>query len=362
MIAGNVSVTVSADYANFDQGMKAVEARATTAGANAGSGFAKKLGERFAANTEKMGSRLAGMFGPQLIVGVADAFTESLNEGGSIGSALMKGFRTLPLASTFMDLGDAISNRLLGTQKELNEGQNRYAEDLAYTAQKEAEIAELHEANIASAAKAEAAAAEAAKKQIEETARLEQSMSDLREKKQMSQAELELKLAREVGDERKAIDIEFDMAHQQLFNKQNELMKGKTDDEKRAVGEVMQLEYQGLLANQRVSLAKLAEREKAEADALDEASMKRAEDAEKDAAATLKRQGKLSEDLASADVESMKTRVGVASSTATRSTALGSFSFGAYSDTEKKKNDELQVGYLKVVAEKLKMQSIGGFA
>lgn len=90
--------------------------------------------------------------------------------------------------------------------------------------------------------------------------------------------------------------------------------------------------------------------------------MKRAEDAEKDAAATLKRQGKLSEDLASADADSMKTRVGVASSTATRSTALGSFSFGAYSDTEKKKNDELQVGYLKVVAEKLKMQSIGGFA
>lgn len=358
MIAGNVSVTVSADYANFDQGMKAVEARATTAGATAGSGFAKKLGERFAANTEKMGSRLGAMFGPQLIVGVADAFTESLNEGGSIGSALMKGFRTLPLASTFMDLGDAISNRMLGTQQEINAGQNRQAETLALIAAQAEEMAAEVEADLKSRADAEAAR----KKQIEETARLELSMSDLREKKQMSQAELELKLAREVGDERKAIDLEFDMAHQQLFNKQNELMKGKTDDEKRAVGEVMQLEYQGLLANQRVSLAKLAEREKAEADALDEASMKRAEDAEKDAAATLKRQGKLSEDLASADADSMKTRVNVASSTATRSTALGSFSFGAYSDTEKKKNDELQVGYLKVVAEKLKMQSIGGFA
>jgi len=362
MIAGNISVTVSADYANFDQSMKVVEARATTAGATAGSGFAKKLGERFAANTEKMGSKLGAMFGPQLIVGVADAFTESLNEGGSIGSALMKGFRTLPLASTFMDLGDAISNRLLGTQLEINAGQNRYQETLTLIAQQEEEMAAEVAADLKSRADAEAAATAAAKKQIEETARLEESLIDLRAKKEMSQTELELKLAREVGDERKAIDIEFDMAHQALFNKQNQLMKGKTDDEKRMVGEVMQLEYQGLLANQRVSLAKLAEREKAEADALDEASMKRAEDAEKDAAAALKRQDKLSQDIASAEVDSMKTRIGVASSTATRSTALGSFSFGAYSDTDKRKNDELQVGYLKIVAEKLKMQSIGGFA
>lgn len=347
--AGTVSVQIDADWSALLAKMQQAEGEAKTAGEKVASGFATKFEASYKRFAERTSNKLSQFLNPEKVVGaLADGF-RTFNETGDVSDALEGAVKNIPLVGAAYDLGtqagQALADAFMGKTENLSAG----------------------------AAVAEAAGGES-------EAALYQRAADI-------EFQIQMELAREIGDERTMLRLETEKRAaeaQRAFEEANR--NSLRDEERRLIQQnydrqreldiyLVDLKYAAIEEAE----AKLAREKEEEAAKLAEKEAKAAADAAKklaDEDAKMKEQAakKLQKEIAAEmddmldaldardeeDAKRMQDEQDAELSrqqmVGTASTAIGSFRFDPYPQSDKRRNDERMVTSL----EKMAAASSGG--
>lgn len=351
MIAGSLQIQIEAEYAKLEDQLRDVASRSEDAGRKA----AERFGARFAESIKGFAKQAAqglsdeiGKIGKpkQLIAVVAAGLKEAA--AGGWQDTLLAGLKSIPIVSAMSDIIESTIKIVTGAAK-----------------------AEMKAA--AESAKADKAYANAKARTDDINARQMQHEDSL------LQAKIDNAVA--VGDAYAEAYAVADLEFQKIARKRDQDLKKSTDDENGKQRKAIEQTYQDELAaitrayDIKVSKADDAAMKEAEAQrkAAEDAATAVFEKQQKDADELaklnrkladdeMKRQTRMSEEIAKATTESDRARSDAASATGSMATSFGTYTFSAYTDSEKKSNDEKMVAGLKDVVKAIETQSAtGGF-
>ena len=351
MIAGDLSIRISAELAQFEKDMTTTVAKAGSAGSDARSRYASEFSKFGETMKNRLQSQLAGIsknvLNPlALASAISQGFTTALRTG-NVGQAYVDFVTSLPIVGTFAtqltDLMDQLS------------GEAAMQEERAQLTRQDALRRQREDRKKREALQAEEAIANVAKAKAKEVDDLRRSMAD-------TTAELNSAYAKRSGDDEKAVAFEIDREDQRLRDQQAEAERGATEEQKRQIQEVFRLRRRLNMEEGEQRINEIAKRRREEEqDAIEAAA--RDQEIEQD---RLRKEAedreRMLEDLKRKEIELEEERLAAQTAgVGEGATALGNFRFDAYPATQKKQNDERIVKALEDIRSQQR-QTAGGFA
>ena len=356
MNAGELTVRVRAELSEFDGQMRDLETRA----GNAGVAAAKQIDEK-ASKTSDIGNMIAKKFsGPMAFIGLAENLTDAINTANEegFGAGLEKLVQSTPIIGTAYRLGTAIGNVIADAISDDDEIEEEMKKKL-----------EESERRINRASQRE----KESKQQM--TAIADQAIQT---------ASLERKLgienARAIGDEREVAYLEaLDRVASMERERDIALGNATSDEEKERIRtnhnlrvELEQMSLDARFAQIQRREDEQAQRDKDAADKLLKDEERKQLDLQEKLMNKAKDDQKKKDDLAEQqrknDIEFLENQLDAVADEMTDiedrrkkaqtsglgsvSTALGTFKFDAYPDSEKRKNDLEMVNALKDIAKR----------
>ncbi len=351
MIAGDLSIRISAELAQFEKDMTTTVAKAGSAGNDAGSRYASEFSKFGETMKNRLQSQLAGIsknvLNPlALASAISQGFTTALRTG-NVGQAYVDFVTSLPIVGTFASQLTDIYDMMTG--------EAAMQEERAQLTRQDALRRQREDRKKREALQAEEAIANVAKAKAKEVDDLRRSMAD-------TTAELNSAYAKRSGDDEKAVAFEIDREDQRLRDQQAEAERGATEEQKRQIQEVFRLRRRLNMEEGEQRINEIAKRRREEAqDAIEAAA--RDQEIEQD---RLRKEAedreRMLEDLKRKEIELEEERLAAQTAGVTEgATALGTFRFDAYPATQKKQNDERIVKALEDIRSQQR-QTAGGFA
>ena len=388
MNAGTVSVEITADMAKLDAGLNAARSSAVKAGEQTGSAFS----QQFTKTWGDQSKALIGQFiGPMMAAQAAKAISSYLRSDKSTPEALRDALTQIPFVGAFVDLGAAIYDATFGAA-------DKAAADLV-AKQDAARASVLSARGMAAAEEARAGAAadvlrlELQRMELERDLQATRSAGD---DASIVKAETALKLRQMQLDLELAIgkgitDVELN-ALLKLNAEKRRVLAVEEADKLRAIETRTAKEAEAAAKTAQAERDRIAERERTAEDGLriarDELAIQTATsrgdmDAARELTEERERQSRIvARDKALRDAATETERRAIrerfdieeqtnelrqraeaaaqraANATGTAQTALGAFTFDAYPDTDKRRNDERLVKATETMANRLELQGI----
>lgn len=335
MNAGEITIRVRAELAEFDGQMREVERKAAEAGEGIGTAMTEKVGA-FARFGDAIGKKFTG---PMAFIGLAENVAESINVASEkgIGAGLESLVQSTPLIGTAYRLGSAIGNAVMTAFDE------------------ETDIGGMLNAQLSNDQLA---------------AQLAQS-SDL-------QKQLDVEAAKAAGDERLVATLEAEAKIEQIRKQREQAFLNAVSDQEMATIEenaarAEELEMMRLDARYAEIQRREDEKAQREIDAAERVAQKKAQDeqrlaekAEQDAIRLAEKEADLAEKERDREIKFTEDSLDAIGKEMTAieeerrksetagvgefQTALGSFKFDAYPASEKRQNDQKMVKYLEDLA------------
>lgn len=378
MKAGDLHIAVTAQMAAFNAQMAEVEAKTMQTGRLAGLNFS----DQFEASSQKIAGNFLKQFAsPMIVASIADTVARGLREGFSIKS-VEEGLKQIPFAGSFVNLGGSIMDSLESVRGDLNAfvrsiGLGFYA-DINEAINGVAISAEKQAAATKAAAEEQEALAQSAKA-AEESYKKIAEIEDARKRSAISRGNSERQAVLELA----RLDME------RIADENREyiaLQQARIDVLDGAARDAVQQELDAAKALRDARISQVIEERDLKLKALDEAfvreteqqmelAAKRQEQREKEERAEIERSARVAEatskelvnafekqmtDLEDSISEVEAKRMGVATSTTSLSTALGSFTISSYTDEEKKRNDETLVKEVRQLRRSMENVGAGG--
>ena len=347
MIAGDLSIRISAELAQFEKDMATTVARAGRSGGEAGSRYASEFAKFGETMKNRLQSQLAGVsknvLNPLAIASsVSQGFTTALKTG-NVAQAYVDFVTSLPIVGTFADQLIGIYDVLTGELANQAEREAAVRQEAVRVRRENKRIGEEREI---------ARIAEQKAKEVED---LRRSMAD-------TTAELNSAYAKRAGDEEKAIAFQIDREDERLRQHQAEAEKGATDEQKRQIQEVFRLRRRLNMEEGEQRINEIAKRRREEEEEAKEAAARAQEIEQNRLQKEAEDREKMLEDLKRKETELEEERIAAQSAgVGEAQTALGAFKFDAYPATQKKANDERIVKALEDIRTQQR-QTAGGFA
>lgn len=336
MKAGELNIIVTAQMGAFEKGMQEVERRASGAGSNFANNF--NMGaEKIIGNLGKL------VAGPMIAAGIADSITNILANGSTLEQEFSNFFDRLPFLGSFKRLGAALEQTLSGENLDRLQSQVQYEEQAAIDAAFAAAIA---------AEKQLLADVERLKVQREriENNRIELDAQKVQIERTKQIAEIEQAVADQAArSEAGLIDnIEFN-AFLKVQQEKRKLVEAEFEDRMRQIEKQQQKEIEAAKVVEERKQKEAEDTARKQAEAADRTSRELVQKFEKDMDDKQKQIDKIE-----------SARLGLATETTSLSTALGSFRISAYTDEQKKKNDETLVNEVKQLRRSMENVGAGG--
>jgi len=341
MNMGEAVIRVTADLTNFTQQQQQIVSESVSTGEKAARGFADKFGDYLERAKGQLSQKLQKAIDPDGIIRGLNAALETFNAGEGVIASIEAAASSIPLFGAAYKLGKSIGTAIsnaISDEDDLArsltaetdemvryvERRNKEEERITRERREKAQgistaTAEGQRINLEFAiqqAKAEgdlreAAFQEAKKKEFELTQQFEREMRDAKsaEEKKLLEENYQLR-----------IDLEQDALNQRF--RQIEADEKKTADA-RAKADADAAE------KRRKEAEDLAEKERRDAEKLADSQRKARE-----------KEAKVLEDVNRILDEGAEQRIAAQQQTVGAQTAIGTFTFAAYSDQEKKANDE----------------------
>jgi hypothetical protein len=109
--AGEVVVDITANLGPLDAGLAKAKEAAVKTGEDAGKGFSYKFGDKF---NEQAKGVIGALAGPMIASQLAKSAAAVLRSDKAIPDAILDGVKTIPWAGAFADLGSAIYDKTIG--------------------------------------------------------------------------------------------------------------------------------------------------------------------------------------------------------------------------------------------------------
>ncbi len=327
MKAGDIEINILANYQQIEKDLKHVEQRAEEAGSRAGRSFK----EEFSLKSQMQAESILGKFqGIKAAEGLARSMASFLRSDKSIAEALVESLKSVPFAGAFVDLGQAIFDSV-------------YENTIGA-----AEAAARQQARLAEAAYAEQIAAfeQSAKEDIEN----EKRVSELRQTyaEEFRRGEIEFV--------EKRIDTAADL--EEIFQrKRNDIIAKNERERTKALNETKSEEEASLTYDiyekrKQIALEALEVEMKGRRDAMSREQQQQMKEAEQLAEKKAKEEEDIATKLAEERIKSLREyekqaeeiesqrEAALTAGITSANTALGTFTFDAYSDADKKRNDQ----------------------
>lgn len=350
MIAGSLQIQIEAEYAKLEDQLRDVASKSEDAGKKAAEKFGAKFNEAVKGFGKQAAEGLSDELGkigkPKQMIAVVAAALKEAAAGGGWQETLLAGLKSIPIVSAMSDIIESVMKIATGA------------------AAQEAKAA-------ADTAKADKAYAAAKARTDDINARQVQHEDAL------LQAKIDNAVA--VGDAYAEAYAVADLEYQKIARKRDEDLKKSTDDENGKQRKMIEQTYQDDLAaitrtyDLKVQKADEAAAKEAEAQrkaaeqTATEAFEKKKKEAEDLAKLNkkleddeIKRMKKVHEDIFKATKESDAARASAAAEAGSMSTSFGTYTYSAYTDADKKANDEKMVSELKNVVKAIQTNSAAG--
>lgn len=331
MKAGEIEINILANYQQIEKDLRHVEQQAQQAGDRAGKSFKEEFASKSQMQAEAIIGKFSGIKAAETLV---NGITNFIKSDKSIIDATTDTFKGIPWAGSFVGLGEAIFNAVydntLGAADAAARQQARFAET---------EYHEQEELRKAAAEEEAKRLEELKKKRIEDgkiaskqIAEAQRQYYEVGFKDQLSFVEKE----GDIEEVRKAriLESEYllrtelqDKLAKSASQKETELLKMTYADKQRLAAEAINKEIDDRIKKETDANKKLA----------DEKAKQEQEIADKLAEEAIKRVEELRDKQA--EIESQRVDALTAGVTSAN-TALGTFTFDAYSDADKKRNDQ----------------------
>ena len=339
MNAGRIDIEIAANYAKLESQLKQVESKASAQGREVGQKFGTGFVDRAEQQIKKV---LTGATSIAAIDGFVRNMAEAIRNETSIGQALIDILKSAPVAGAAFELGQAISGRIINSLSGDSPAEvaQRRAGEMEWT-EKQAEAKSKLDEETASKARAIEI------NMLADRLKAEQKINYLREKGIGEADGKELFAIRERIEQRQ---LEYDL--------QKDLAKATTDEEraalKRQYYEREQLEDAARNKERQMVFNRESERTMKRREQLlkEQDEQKKAQEkiasAEREAMEEMgeraREQGearmRLEEKIAQIQGDMIDAQTaGITGA----STAIGTFKFDAYPDSDKRKNDEMQL-------------------
>jgi hypothetical protein len=327
MKAGEIEINILANYQQIEKDLRHVEQKAQQAGDRAGKSFK----EEFASKSQMQAESILGRFqGIKVAEGLARAMASFLRSDKSFAEALLESLKSVPFAGAFVDLGQAVFD---------------YVYENTIGA---AEAAARQQARLAEAAYAEQIAAfeQSAKEDVEN----EKRVAELRQTyaEEFRRGEIEFV--------EKRIDTAADL--EEIFQrKRNDIIAKNERERTKALYETRSEEEASLTYNiyekrKQIALEALDIEMRDRRSAMEQEQQQQLKAAEDLAAKKAKEEQEIADKLAEEAVKRLgelrdqqeeieqKRADALTAGVTSANTALGTFTFDAYSDADKKRNDQ----------------------
>lgn len=310
---------------------------------------------------EKIGALFGRMIGLGMVDNILRQLTDGLKAEKSIGQIFGDFVKSLPIIGPAFELGKELGTRFVeGISNTLNDkGTQTRAEAAALLSIKQEEEARFANEQKMREARAKARREEAA---AEYEAKIDSlsAASDLEESLRRDSVKMQVEAARESGDERKAIELELNEELRLLGNERIQAL-GATGADESAFNRARDVFKKREEMIRETAARRVRQVEKDEKESNDRIAKDKA-DKEKDLAEkAAKDRQKLLEEIEkeTSSLEQRRITQGAAGISSAQ-TALGQFTFDAYPDQQKRKNDEAIVKQITELNRKAGL--VGGFA
>lgn len=361
MNAGEITISVKADYSAMEKSLVDAEQKAAASAESAAKTYDSKFGGWLERSRGSILKKFEGFINPvQLLDRVAD-FAETAGEEG-LGTALENLVKSTPIIGAAYRLGTSIGSALVNAfgGETADQMEKRLAEEIE-AASKAREgilrVAGLKEQEARDAAKT---AQEAADIEFEITMRRLEREGDAKkaifERGLRDEQRLELELSNKLADansetQKDALRREYEARIQLNADETRDKVTKQEEADAKVIADRM--------AKEEKAIADAAEKERKEAEALAKEKKKAEDDAAKAAEKAAEDRKKALEDAYNEATRLEEERVtSQAAGIQGVGTALGTFKFDSYPDSDKKRNDERMVRAL----ESLVSTGGGGFA
>lgn len=349
MKGGDIYIDVRANYSAMERDLVEAESKAAASAEGAAKQYESKFGAWLQKSAGSVSKKIESFLNPiQLLDRVAD-FAEQAGEEG-IGSALDNLAKSTPIIGAAYRIGTAIGESLMNafgaeTNEQFAERVEQELADAQARAERQRKIAQGQEAEARQTfgleQEAGAAEFEAQMRQLERTGQAERAifLRGLNEEERL-QTEMELRVA-DAANEAQADSIR--RIYEAKIQANADETRDKLDKQKAADAEAAQARADAeTRAAEQVA--------KAEADAVAKAQREQ-EKADQEAARALDKANteriRMMEESARIESERISSQ---AAGITGANTALGTFRFDAYPDSDKKRNDERMVKALEQLA------------
>jgi hypothetical protein len=358
MNGGEITISVKADYSEMERSLVEAEQKAATSAEGAAEKYQSKFGAWLDRSRGSITKKFEGFINPvQLLDRVAD-FAETAGEEG-IGSAIDKLVKSTPIIGAAYRLGTSIGTALVNAvgaetgeqmdarlQEEFEKTIEAADRRLKIVAQKEAEAREAT-ATLQSAADLEF---EIAVRRLEKEGEAKQAIFE-RGLKEEQRLELELanKIANANSDAQKdALRREYEARVQLNADETRDKIAKQEEADAKIASDRAEREAKEIEA--------AAEKERRAAEKVAAEKKKADDEAERQAEKAIQDREKAFEEATRIEQDRITSQ---AAGITGANTALGTFRFDAYSDADKKRNDEKMVRALESL---VSSGGIGGFA
>jgi hypothetical protein len=350
--AGEIEINVIANYAALDGQLAEVVTAAGGAGGDAGDNFGAKFQsatERYAERTAmELRSKLTKAVGALAIGQALNAGLKAAAEGGDWAESLANTIKSIPVANIAYELMENLGNLLTGSARDSMEALELEAEAKAQKIRAKF----LQDRQGAPGQQEEALATARARAELSDAKRLGDARKVADKEAVLAFRELDSKRAKEVA----AIEA---LQRKELATLTRDVQRAEAKErhqaELDAVLERYRVEYDQIVKNRQASfdMASENDRKLAEKKAEDERKVAEAAQSEIDdmIAFMEERSARAAEEIAAETQKSIdamtkqaddleEQRMAAAQEQGTAQTAFGAFRFSAYTDAEKKQNDQ----------------------
>lgn len=350
MNAGELSIRITAEMAQFDRSMVDMTTRAGTAGRAAGQEYSSQFGRFADSMKQRLQSSLAGaMKGILNPVGVGMAFVDGITNAiktGNVAQAYVDMVQSLPIAGTFANLLVSIYDMTSGEMEE--------AAKRAQHASTEAFRRQISNERKAKEKRDEEELARVRMEKAKEVEGMRRSILD-------ATADVNSLMAKKAGDEERAVAFQLDRDLIRLQEDRRQQEIGATEEEKKTINELYVLRRRAIFEEGEAKMKAIRDAKKEQ-----EKAAKEAAEAEEilniqKTTEEFKRFQELQERIADETKKLEAERIDAQTAGVTEAnTALGSFTFDAYPAADKKRNDERIVKAIETVAKT--SLGFGGFS
>ncbi len=331
MNMGDAVIRITADLVSFQAAQQQIVSQSSNTAQQAASGFARRFGEYLERSREQISQSLEKAIKPDAIIrGLTNAL-ESFNSGQSIAASIEAAAQSIPLFGSAYRLGKAIGT----TIAEAITGEAALARELIRSTD---EMVEYVERRNREQSRIDA-----------ERLSISGGISAARATVAGLRSDVAAEEARREGNLRQAAFEEFAKRQADIQRRLDRaLLDAKSDEEKALIIEAADLERRLNDRNLEDRFQQIQQQErdlaKKRSDEVDRMNREAGDEAVRMFRENEARQVSIAEKVLGIEREGLRERLAAAQETGVAQTAAGAFVFNAYTDNEKKRNDEIIAG------------------